>query len=68
MTLEQLRGITTDYDADLDDVENIPESYPFEDEKVPLLLLEGSSSANPPTAATNPELETEQAGSEELCL
>lgn len=64
LTLEQLKNMTADYDADLDaTVEEIPETYPCEDEEIPLLLLEGSSSANPPTVATNPELETEQAGS-----
>lgn len=64
LTLEQLRDLDTDYDVDLDDVEEIPESYPFEDEETPLLLLEGSSSAaNPPVEADNPELETDQAGS-----
>lgn len=65
LTLEQLRNMTTDYDTDLDAVvKKIPETYPYEDEEVPLLFLEGSSSAaNPSTAAGNPDLETEQAGS-----
>lgn len=64
MTLEQLRSMTTNYDADLEAVtEEILEIYPFEDEETQLLLLEGSSSvANPPAVATNPELVTEQAG------
>lgn len=64
LTLEQLRGISTDYDVDLDDVEVIPESYPLEDEEVPLLLLEGSSSAANLQVETNTsDLKTDQIGS-----
>lgn len=61
LTLDQLRGITTNYDADLDDVLNIPESYLCEDDGVPVLCLESTASTQPPTT-NNPAIETEQAG------
>lgn len=45
LTVEQLRGITTDYYIDLDDVEFIPWSYHFGDDGVPILCLESLVSA-----------------------
>lgn len=62
LTLEQVRSLSTNYDTDLDaTVEEIPETYPFEDEGVPVLCLESIASTHPPTT-TDPAIETEQAG------
>lgn len=61
MTLDQLRDIITDYDADLDDVEYIPESFHCEDDNVPILCLEASASVQTPTTR-DPTSNLEQAG------
>lgn len=61
LTLEQLRGMTTDYDANLDDVEYTPESCQCEDDGVPVFCLEFTASTQPPTTL-DLAIEHEQAG------